>query len=198
MKVFARQPYMAFIHGITQEVPMFGFPVSTSTNLIKNTIDAQFSFLSAISESIVNTSLQISELNVQAMRKLMEESASDVQRALQIKSPIETGSFLVEQSQATIEKVRGYQQNVQRIVMSNQVGLQKILDVPVTDGSSSLKEASGKDAIGKDADASVEPTDAGHVHAGHVHHEQEHRAPPLVEKLIASAVNDTEHRNHKS
>jgi Phasin protein len=197
------------LHGITQELPMFGFPLSTSANLIKDSIGAQVAFFSAVSESILNTSRQINELNVQAVCRLMEESASDMQRALQIRSLPETGVFLVEQSQATMEKVRGYQQNIQNIMTSNQVGMQKILDdVPAAVGSGVRKDEN-HGAAEENADTSAKRsgaspgtgegtgTRASESHA-HSHHETEHRAPPLVEKLIASVVSDTGNPNHKS
>jgi len=180
---------------------MFGFPLSTSKNLIKDSIGAQFSFFSAVSESVFNTSLQISELNVQAMRRLMEESASDMQRALQIKSLPETGLFLVEQSRATIEKVRGYQQNIQNIMVSNQVGLQKILEAPVAGSSGSLTDekdsSAAAHAAGTASTSSTSPSSTS-PGAGHAHHKAEHRAPPLVEKLIASAVSDVGSPSSKS
>lgn len=152
---------------------MFVLPVNAASDLMRNTIDAQFSLFSNASKNFSNALLQVGELNLQASHKLMEESTAALENGMQLKTLTGTHSFIMEQAQKLAGKVYGYQQHMQSIATENGIGLGHFF-------------------------SAQPPTQA--VQPGHVHdeaagknaapYEAEHRPSPLVEKLIASVVND--------
>lgn len=157
---------------------MFVFPGNTITDLVRNNMQSQFSLLLNLSKTMVNTSVQLGELNVHAGRKLMEESAAALQKALQLKTPADTQSFIAEQSQVTIDRIRGYALNVQNIASQNWTGVTKPGRENPAAYASEPDKANG-DAAQEDA-------------ASLGQHDVDVHPSALVEKLVASAVKDVD------
>jgi ribosomal protein L22 len=165
---------------------MFIFPAGTTpSDFFRKNIEIQLSLLSSMSASFLNTSLRLSELNLEAGRRLVEESAAALQKGMQLTSLADTQSFILEQSQATVQKVRGYQQNVQNIMAENLRPLDARPDARVT--AQTMEPGSAHDQ-----EPAKEAASHAQHHAGHGQHETDHRASGLVEKLIASAVSDAD------
>jgi hypothetical protein len=157
---------------------MFVFPAIVVTDLIRNNIENQFSMLLNISKNFVNASNQLSRLNVQAGRKLMEESTAAYKKSMQLNTLAEAQSFFTEQSQVTIERLHGYAQNVHSIAAGNWV------DPDMTSGAAVTEQAAPPDA----PDNNSTRQDA----AAHGQHETDPRPSALVGKLVASVAGDTD------
>jgi hypothetical protein len=165
-----------FYRHLPRSFYMFSFPASTASNLVRNNIGSQVSFLLNLSKSFVNASMQLGELNVQAGCKLMEESSTALTKGMQLRTLADTQSFLVEQSQVTVERISGYTQNVQNIVTTNMFNIGKSGGFPAasqpTQTEHENESASRQEAV------------------PHGQHETDPHPSALVEKLVASAVND--------
>jgi hypothetical protein len=156
---------------------MFAFPVGAASNLVRNNIQSQVSIFLNLYKSFANTSMQLGELNVQATRKLMEESTSALSKCMQLRTLADTQSFFTEQSQVTIDRICGYALNVQNIVTEN------ALDLGMPHGASA-------------AQRSVRPGDthkrpAQKDAASHGQHEIDQPPSALAGKLGASVVSDS-------
>lgn len=167
---------------------MFTFPVGAVSDVVRHNIESQFSFLLNISKSVINTSMQLGELNVQASRKLMEESTTALKKGMEIRTLADAQMFIAEQSQLTVERVRGYGANVQNIAAENWSALGKIGGI----AKSIVEPIATPTAPTPHAETGATLETAG-VHAGvtpHGAHETEPHASPLVEKLVASVSVD--------
>lgn len=155
---------------------MFAFPVGTALDVVRNNMQSQYSIFLNISKNLVNASMQLGELNAQAARKLMEESATAISKGMQVRTPADVQSFIAEQSQVTIDRVRGYALNVQNIASQNWVGPGAPLAAPVPQPA---EQAQNTD---------YESARKAAVLSGQ--HESDPHPSSLVEKLVASAVSD--------
>lgn len=155
---------------------MFVFPASTTSNLVQNNIGSPVSFLMNLSKSFISASMQLTELNVQAGRKLMEESTTALAKGMQLRTLADTQSFLAEQSKVTLERISGYTQNVQSIVTENVFSIDKTgaLQTALKPAQSDRENEGG----------------ARREAASHGQHEADPHPSALVEKLVASAVNE--------
>jgi hypothetical protein len=166
-----------FYRHLPRSFYMFSFPVNTASNLIRDNIGSQVSFLLNLSKSFVNASMQLGELNVQAGSKLMEESTTAMTKGMQLRTLVDTQLFLAEQSQVTVERISGYTQNVQNIVTMNMFSIgNKSGGFPAASQPTRTEHANES--------ASRQET------APHGQHETDPHPSALVEKLVASAVND--------
>lgn len=157
---------------------MFAFPMSTAADLFRQSIATQVSFLTNVTRNVAEASMQIGELNARAARSLMEESAAALTKGMQIRSATDAQSFLTEQSALTLDRVRGYGENMQRIATRQWTAQQ--------DGTGAQSQ-SGESGNAHDHAAPR----MGSSH-GHGPHETDHRPSPLVEKLVASVAPDTD------
>lgn len=158
---------------------MFAFPVGPASDLVRNNIQSQFSLFMNVSKNFVNATMQLGELNAQAGRKLMEESATAITKGMQVRTLADVQSFMAEQSQVTVDRIRGYALNVQNIAAQNWVGPGKPpVVVPVTQTSVQVETTIDDSAQKRSASQG--------------HHEADPHPSPLVEKLVASVVNDTD------
>lgn len=157
---------------------MYSFPASATSDLIRNNIETQFSFFSTVSATMLNATLQLGALNAQASRKLMEESTATLVKGMQLRTLADAQTFIAEQSRTTIEKMRGYQQNVQNIAAETRIDLDpgRVAAAPATEQSAQPDNAHDA-AAGKDAAAPGQ-------------HEGSHHPSALVEKLIDAVVGD--------
>lgn len=150
-------------------------PVTASPELVRKNLEAQLTLLMSVSGKLMNALLQLSELNRQASRRLLEETAADMQKALRIQTLPDAQAFLGEQSRSSLEKIRGYWQNVQAITEQNWP-VKLPLSVETQDPSAAPPQAAAQEAAGE-PEQEPKQEDA-----------PEMQPPALVQKLIASAV----------
>ena len=160
---------------------MFIYPFGPAGDLVRKNVEIQLSLFKTLSERVFNTSLQLGELNRQAGHRLMEESAADLQKILRIQSLADAQSFVGEQSQVSVEKMRGYWQNVQHIAAENWIGAQQVSATEMAGESTEDDQTRQEGELKK---SSVEH------HPGQ--HEVDVHPSPLVEKLVASVAVDTD------
>jgi cell pole-organizing protein PopZ len=130
---------------------------------------------------MLDTSMQIGNLNVTASRKLLEESTAAATKAMTVKTPWDMQTFLLEQSQLAYARMDGYRRNVQEIAASGQSGLGAPTETQATQQQTTQPEP-----------ASDEDRMAGPHAASNHQHEVDPHPSALVEKLIASAVSDAD------
>ena len=157
---------------------MIAFPVATFLNMTRNNTGAQTSFFLNLSGNLFNASMQLGELNLQAGRKLMEESADALKKAMQLRTPVDTQLFIAEQTQATVARMQGYAMNVQKIAA----------DSLITLGMPAVAGAAAQPAPARSANEESAAKDS----VPHGQHDADPHPSPLVEKLITSAVNDVD------
>lgn len=158
---------------------MFNFPFSTDAAANRPNIGSQAPF-TAFTSRMLHASLQLQELNRQALRRLVEESALDMQKALRIRSLSDAQLLIGEQSKSTVEKITGYWQNVGNIALETWGSPRRVLGAVETTG------AAAEPAVPV-AEAFVEtPAVITRPHEADVH------PSPLVEKLVASVAVDPE------
>lgn len=163
---------------------MLNFPMGAGADLVRKNLETQLSLMTSMSGRLFNTSLQLGELNRQAGRRLIEESADDMQKALQLRTLADVQSFVGEQTQMTVERMRGYWQNVQQITAQNlTVGLPGAPD----DGELVQPEhgvQAGQDVQEQDEEDTQQASSAPGKHP----HEVDVQPSPLVEKLVAAVA----------
>lgn len=153
---------------------MFTYPPKTGADMIRKNIEAQLSLLTSLSGKFFNATLQLSELNRQASNRLLEESAAEMQKALQIHTLADAQSFIGEQSKSSVYKLNGYWQNVQKIASDNWMETAKIV-APFAEGRASQAEPPIENQqMEKSSEQRAQ--------------NEEHVAPsPLVKNLVAKA-----------
>ena len=99
---------------------------STSTSpALTSQLHAQIAFFSDVSQKMVEGMQKITELNLQVAKTLLEESATRSRQLLSAQSPNEGFSIVAQQSMPMLEKVRAYQQHVQKICADTQADVTK-------------------------------------------------------------------------
>jgi hypothetical protein len=159
---------------------MFAYPFSAGADLMRRNIETQLSLLVSLSGGVLHTTMQLGELNRQTGRRLLEESAADMQKAFQLRSPADLQSFIGEQSQMSVEKMRGYWQNVQNIAAENWIEAQQVAASTVAPASAEPEQAG--------ADTRTENASADSTHKPP--HKVDVQPSPLVEKLVDSVAVD--------
>lgn len=165
---------------------MFINPFSAGTALVRKGAQTQLSLLMSLSGNLLHATMQLTELNQQATRRLLEESAADMQRAMQLHTLSDVQSFVGEQSKMSVERVQGYWQNLQNIAAENVIGTQQVLASSATSVVQGVAPKQGREQKadndeGQDEDAS---SSQQHKHP----HEVDVQPSPLVEKLVASVA----------
>ncbi len=162
---------------------MFNFPVTAASDFVRSNLEVQLSLANKMIGSMMDTSMQFGMLNVQASRKLMEESASAAEKAIGLRSFADTQAFLLEQSQLAYQRLSGYSQNAQKIAAGSIGNLNAV--------------AAATNATAQQETTAVD-TQAQEKHLQEKHpasHGQQHEVDPqpstLVEKLISNVANDT-------
>jgi hypothetical protein len=97
-------------------------PLQSGQDIVRQSMQSQYQLLQSLTGKLMNASMQMAELNREASRKLLEESAADLQKAMNIKSIPDAQAFIGEQTRGSLEKVRGYWTNVQTIATQNFTG----------------------------------------------------------------------------
>ena len=158
---------------------MFNFPFSTNAAANRTNLGSQAPF-TAFTNRMLHASLQLQELNRQALRRLVEESALDMQKALRIRSLSDVQLLIGEQSKSSVEKLTGYWQNVGNIALETWGSPRRVL------GAVETTDAAAEPAVPV-AEAFVEtPAVITKPHETDVH------PSLLVEKLVASVAVDPE------
>lgn len=165
---------------------MLNFPIGAGADLVRKNLETQLSLMTSMSGRLFNTSVQLGELNRQAGRRLIEESADDMQKALQLRTLADVQSFVGEQTQMTVERMRGYWQNVQQITAQN-----LSVDLPggAPDDAELVQPEHGVQA-GQDVQEQPDDEDAQQAASapGKHPHEVDVQPSPLVEKLVAAVA----------
>jgi hypothetical protein len=162
---------------------MFSFPFNTDTAANRNNIASPAPFL-AFTNRMLNASLQLQELNRQALRRLVEESALEMQKALQVRTLADAQLLVSEHSKSSLEKFTGYWQNVGNITLETWGSPRRV--VGAVEASVSAPAIAAEPAVPV-AEAFVEqPAVITKAHETDVH------PSPLVEKLVASVAVDPE------
>lgn len=156
---------------------MFTFPVTAASDFVRSNLEVQFSLANKMIGSMMDTSMQLGRLNIQASRKLMEESASAAEKAIGLRSFADTQAFLLEQSQLAVQRLSGYSQNAQKIATGSIGNLGTAVAVTNAQQETAVAEAPVQEKQGVP------------------HHGQQHEVDPqpsaLVEKLISNVAGDT-------
>jgi len=164
---------------------MFNFPFNTDTAVNRNNLPSPAPFL-AFTNRMFNASLQLQELNRQALRRLVEESALEMQKALQVRSLADAQLLVSEHSKSSVEKFTGYWQNVGNIALETWGSPRRVL------GAVEASVAAAEPAVPV-AEAFVEkPAVITKPH------ETDVQPSPLVEKLVASVAVEPEKAGGRS
>jgi len=160
---------------------MFSFPFNTDTAVNRNNIPSPAPLL-AFTNRLLNASLQLQELNRQALRRLVEESALEMQKALQVRTLADAQLLVSEHSKSSVEKFTGYWQNVGNIALETWGSPRRV--VGAVEASASVAAAEPAVPV---AEAFVEkPAVITKPH------ETDVSPSPLVEKLVASVAVEPE------
>ncbi len=163
---------------------MFKFPVTAASDFVRSNLEVQFSLANKVIGGMMDTSMQLGRLNIEASRKLVEESATAAEKAIGLRSFADTQAFLLEQSQLAFQRFSGYSQNAQRIA-SGSIGT---LNAVTNATANATENATANAQQEKAADAPVQEKHG-------VPHGQQHEVDPqpsaLVEKLISNVAGDT-------
>lgn len=166
---------------------MLVFPFSSGSDFARKSLDTQIALASAVCARFFDASLQLGHLNSQAGRRLVEESASNLQRLLRMRSPVDIQAFLGEQATAGIDRMRGYTEHLQRIATGTWA-------LPDAELQTSHRPAMAGQPAEKDSGSGAQQ--ASGAHPGQ--HEVNVHPSPLVEKLVAAvAVEPPEQRPGK-
>ncbi|HEV2609828.1 MAG TPA: phasin family protein [Noviherbaspirillum sp.] len=155
---------------------MFTFPVTAASDFVRNNLEVQFSLANKMIGSMMDTSMQLGRLNIQASRKLMEESATATEKAIGLRSFADTQAFLLEQSQLAFQRFSGYSQNAQKIATGSIGNLNTAVAV-----TNSQQETAAVEA----------PVQEKHGASHGQQHEVDPQPSALVEKLISNVAGDT-------
>lgn len=112
---------------------MFNFKENASsvTPVIASQVNAQMSFMIDVSQKMINATQQISSLNLQVARTVLEETATNTRQMLSASSQGEALSAVSNQTQPALEKMRAYQQHIQRIFADTQTEVAKSIQAYV-------------------------------------------------------------------
>lgn len=155
---------------------MFSFPINTQSAAAPNNFAA--SQMMALSGKLKTASAQLNELNLQAARRLMEESQADFLKAAQARTFTDAQKLFAEQSKASIEKVVGYWQNVGNIVLETWGSTRRSVGAVEAPTGATEPTVPINDAFMKAPAVITKP------------HEVDVQPSPLVEKLVASVSVD--------
>lgn len=87
---------------------------------IQSHFNTQMAFFTNVSQKVIDGMQKIAELNIQVAKTVLEESATNARQILSSKNQNEAFSIVAGQSQPALEKVRAYQQHVQKICADTQ------------------------------------------------------------------------------
>lgn len=105
------------------------FPYSNSvTPAARTHMDAQTSFLNAVSKSIFGSFQQLSNLNLQLAQTLLEEATIASQQLLTANQHTDVTDAAASRAQPASQKLRAYQQHLSRLTADAQVDLSRVAE----------------------------------------------------------------------
>ncbi|MDC8756326.1 phasin family protein [Janthinobacterium fluminis] len=116
------------------------YPFNRSvTPAAKTHLDAQLSFFNAMSKSLFRSAQQFTDLNMQLVQTLLEETTSASHEMITAEQPTELLNAAAAHAQPAAGKVRAYQQHVSRLAADTQVDLAKVAEEHVSETSRTAK-----------------------------------------------------------
>lgn len=158
---------------------MFMFPFNTASSAPRTSFGSQAPVM-AFTGRLLNATLQLQELNRQAMRRLVEESAVDLQKALQVRSLADAQILIGEQSKSSVEKITGYWQNVGNIALETWGSPRRVLGAVESSNTAEEPSVPVAEAFVETPAVITKP------------HEADVQPSPLIEKLVASVAVEPE------
>jgi phasin family protein len=116
------------------------FPYSDAVNpSASKHLQAQLSFFTDLSRSMLTSFQHIGELNVQLAHTLVEETTATAAELLSARKPAEFVSVAAAHAQPTASKFQAYQQHLSRVAADTQVALAKVAEEHVPETSRTAK-----------------------------------------------------------
>lgn len=117
---------------------MYPFAQSV-TPAARSHMDAQMSFVNDISKSLFRSFQQLCDLNIQLTQTLLEETALAGQQAISHQRPTDALSAASTRAQPAADKLRAYQQHIQRVAADAQVELARVTEQHVQETTRTAK-----------------------------------------------------------
>lgn len=121
---------------------MFNFQQNSSSvaPAIASQVNAQVNFMMEVSQKMIDATQQLSALNIQVAKAVLEEAANNTRQVMSANNQGEGFSAVSNQTQPALEKVRAYQQHVQRIVTDAQADVAKSIQAYVPEVTRATQE----------------------------------------------------------
>lgn len=116
------------------------YPYSKSVApAVRTHLDAQTAFLTDMSKSIFNSFQQMSNLNLQLIQAMVEETALTSQQMLTADQPTDVIGAAAARAQPAADKLRAYQQHLSRLAAEVQVDLSRVAEEHVKETAQTAK-----------------------------------------------------------
>jgi hypothetical protein len=167
-------------------------PFQSGQDIVRQSVQTQYQLFQSITGKFLNASMQMAELNREASRKLLEESAADFQKVFQIKSIPDAQAFIGEQTKGSLEKVRGYWLNVQTIAAQTLTteGLPAVINNAAAAATAATDAVVSSAATVSAAATQGQAEESKPAATTSKQHDADPAPSPLVEKLIATVTAD--------
>lgn len=93
--------------------------------VIASKMTSQVAFMVQLSQKMIDGAQQLSTLNLQLAKTMLEEATTNTQQLMTVKNQGDAMSAASNQALPALEKVRAYQQHVQRILSATQADIVK-------------------------------------------------------------------------
>lgn len=113
---------------------MYPFAQSV-TPAVRSHLDAQISFINDLSKSMFRSFQQMCDLNIQLAQTLLEETTLAGHEVITHQRPSEALTAATTRAQPAAEKLRAYQQHLQRLAADAQVELARVTEQHVQETS---------------------------------------------------------------
>jgi phasin family protein len=117
---------------------MYPFAQSV-TPAVRTHMDAQMSFVNDLSKSLFRSFQQMCDLNIQLAQTLLEETTLAGQQVMTHQRPTEAISAASVRAQPAAEKLRAYQQHIQRVAADTQVELARVAEQHIQETTRTAK-----------------------------------------------------------
>lgn len=117
---------------------MYPFAQSV-TPAVRTHMDAQMSFVNDLSKSLFRSFQQMCDLNIQLAQTLLEETTLAGQQVMIHQRPTEVISAASVRAQPAAEKLRAYQQHIQRVAADTQVELARVAEQHIQETTRTAK-----------------------------------------------------------
>ena len=117
---------------------MYPFAQSV-TPAVRSHMDAQMSFVNDLSKSLFRSFQQMCDLNIQLAQTLLEETTLASQQVMTHQRPTDVLSAASVRAQPAAEKLRAYQQHIQRVAADTQVELARVAEEHIQETTRTAK-----------------------------------------------------------